>query len=496
MNHHAAFLTFSTIFIPAGTATGPDVLSLAGWAVAILFLIGAILAWLRGSKASARVNEVERELARAASRLEEFDGLKDALEHEKASASQLRIERASMEAQIAEREKAMQDMLREKERAMQDMKVRMENDFRSIASSMLSETHETFLKRANETFERHQEATKAEAEEKRKAVDDLVRPMKESLLRYEDGLKELRQHTATAQGELSNHIRVLASSAGEIKSEASKLATALRSGSKTRGNWGEQTLRNLVEMMGMSSYVDFTEQRYLQDEGKTKLPDMVVSLPGARVIAVDSKVSLNSYIEASEQTDETQRKLYLSKHADEIWTHVRTLSAKDYAEALRKEHSLDFVIMFLPGEHFFAAAMEMRPNLFQEAFDRKILIATPTTLIAIMKSIAYGWRQEKATENAEEVAALASDLYKAMQTMGNRLNQLGKSLAQTVKKYNDTVATIEGRVMPKARKFTELEMQGAQMPIEEIEQVEQSVRQLAANRDMLLDFDGEDESRD
>jgi len=475
MNHHAAFLSLSVLFMPAGAA-GPGLPVLIGWAVAVLFLIAAIVAWLRGSKASARANEIERELARSASRLEEYDGLKDALEHERTASEKLRTDHAVIEARLQERE-----------RALAELRTRMENDFSAMASAMLNQTHETFLKRANETFERHQEATKADAEKRRQSIDEMVRPMKDSLVRYEEGLREMRDHNKKAQGALTSQIEVLARSAESIKGEASKLATALRSGSRTRGRWGEEQLRNVVEMTGLSSYVDFTEQLSLSEEGRAKQPDMVVSLPGERVIAVDSKVSLNAYLEAAEQTDDAQRTVYLAKHAEEIWTHVKGLASKNYAEALKKQGSLDFVVMFIPGENFYAAAMEHRPTLFQEAFDRGILIATPTSLIAILKSIAYGWRQEKAAENAHKVADMAKDLYAAMCKMGTNLQALGKSLETSVKRYNDTIGNIEGRVMPKARRFAEFEMPGTEKDVPEVEPVEADVREISAGRDLFLD---------
>ena len=479
MNYHAISTTVAAVMQGAAApASLPVDAGLIGWAIAAFLAIGLIVLLIQRGRMAARLGARETELARVSSRLDEFDAMRDDLVHERERAGALEREQA-----------VMQTRLEERERALAEMRQRLENDFTSIASSMLNQTHETFLKRANETFQRYQQTADSQADEKKKAVDELIRPMKESLLRYEDGLKEMRQHNAKAQGELSSQIKLLASSAGDIKAEAAKLATALRSGSRTRGRWGEEQLRNVVEMTGLSSYVDFTEQLSLSEEGKAKQPDMVINLPGDRVIAVDSKVSLNAYLEAAEQTDDAQRTIHLTRHSEEIWTHVKGLASKNYAEALRKQNSLDFVVMFIPGENFYAAAMEHKPTLFQDAFDRGILIATPTSLIAILKSIAYGWRQEKAAENAHKVADMAKDLYQTLCKMGGNLQALGKSLETTVKRYNDTVGNIEGRVMPKARKFADYEMPGTEEGLPAPEPVEADVRELREDRDLIVSAD-------
>ncbi len=450
--------------------------ALIGWGCAVLAGWSFLFLRRRYRKLQQTLQAAEVEAARTSIRLDEFDAVQDELSFEREKNADLEKSQVELNTQLQERE-----------RAFTELRARFENDFQAIASRMLGSVHETFLERANETFEKHEAKAKAHYDTRQKAVDDLVKPIAETLTRYEAGLREMRDHQKKAQGALSGQIEVLAKSAGQVQSEAAKLATALRSGPKTRGRWGEEQLRNVVEMAGLSSYCDFSEQHSVQDGDKLKLPDMVVRLPGERVIAVDSKVSLNAYLDAVEQTEDALRQASFVKHGEEIWNHVRGLASKDYAGALRKSNSLDFVVMFIPGENFFAAALEARPSLFQDAFDRGVLMATPTTLIAILKSIAYGWRQEKASENAHKVADLAGDLYKSMRLMGGNLTSLGKSLEQTVKNYNKTLGNIEGSVLPKARKFAEFEMPGTEENLTVLEPIETDVREIRPGRDLLLE---------
>ncbi|MEM9170210.1 MAG: DNA recombination protein RmuC, partial [Pseudomonadota bacterium] len=222
----------------------------------------------------------------------------------------------------------------------------------------------------------------------------------------------------------------------------------------------------------------------LDDGERRRQPDMVVQLPGARVIAVDAKVSLTAYLDALEAEDEATRVACLERHANDLRTHVKALAAREYADHLRD--SLDFVVMFVPGENYFAAAMETRPDLFQEAFDKKVLIATPTTLVAILKSAAYGWRQEKAAENAVAVAAMAKDIYDSLRKMGDHLAGLGKAIDMSVRKYNDLLGGVETRVLPRARKFADYELPGVDGALETPGLIENAVREPRAGRDLVL----------
>ena len=444
-------------------------------AVAMTFFLTfyAVRASQRADRLRHRLEETRLSLVAAEARAGETPMLQDRLDA-------LTIERSHLERELS----AANARLTEREKSLVEIKERMDVDFRAAASKMLGEAHQAFLQRADETFKRHQEAAGADAEKRRKAIDDLVKPMRETLARYETGLTEMRHEHQKARGELTGRIGDLAKSANEVRLEAQKLSTALRAGPKVRGRWGEEQLRNVVEIAGMAAYVDFEEQKSHNDGDRRKQPDMIVRLPGERVIAVDSKVSLNAYLDALEADTDAARAMHLQKHSDDIWAHVKALSAKDYAISLKD--SLDFVVMFVPGESYFSAAMEARPQLFQDAFDKKVLIATPTTLVAILKSTAYGWRQEKAAQNAQAVAAMASDLYESLRTMGGHLTGLGKSLEGAVKKYNELLGGVESRVMPRARKFAEYELPGIEGEIETRDLIETAPRQVREGRDLLL----------
>ena len=436
-----------------------------------------VVLYRRTSKKASRlgrdVEEARIALSAASTRAEEADRLQADLEEERQARQKLEAETAANEARLAERE-----------RALAELKARLESEFKATTAELLEGAHKTFLKRANESFERQQENAKSEADKRRKALDDLLKPVSDTLVRYEKGLSEMRAEQQKSRGELKGQIGALAQSTQDVRIEAQKLATALRAGPKTRGRWGEEQLRNVVEIAGMSAYVDFVEQQSHDDGDRRKQPDMVVRLPGGRVVAVDSKVSLGAYLDAVEAETDDARAGHLARHGEDLWKHVKTLSAKDYAASLRD--ALDYVVMFVPGENYFSAAMEARPQLYQDAFDKKILIATPTILIAMLKSAALNWRQEKMTENAQAVAAMAKDLYDSLRVMGGHVNGLGKALESAVKKYNSAVGGLEQRVMPRARRFAEYELPGVDTDIDVLTPVEGSVRDLRAGGDLLL----------
>ncbi len=432
--------------------------TLLGWGVALG--LGIVL-WRR----TRALGSLKIEQARLQQSLTEFDALRDDLAHAKNQNHDLLLKQRELETTIGERE-----------RALKEMRTRLETDFQAIASSMLQQSHNSFLERANETFEKQQTRAKTE-------VDQLIKPMRETLTRYEQGLRDMRDNQKKSQGELSNQIKELAMSAKNVQAEAARLVTALKSGPKTRGDWGEAQLRNIVEMVGLSPYCDFEEQFTVNNGERSLRPDLVVNLPGGRKLAIDSKVSLNAYMQAVEADTDAIRTAALIKHGDEIWGHVQALARKDYGAALKKDGALDFVIMFVPKESFFAAAMEARPDLIEEAFEKNVLIASPANLIAILKSISLVWRQEKANENAEQVASMARDLYESLGNMGAHLSQLGASLESAVKRYNNVIGSYEGRVLSRARKFSELEMPGTEKSLPEQEPIETDIRKQRALAD-------------
>lgn len=433
---------------------------------AVFFIVEARLEARRAGRLARDLEETRIALAAASEQANALDGLRD----------ELALER-EIRASLQREADASAVKLEERERALAELKTRMETEFKATTAQLLEGANEAFLKRAAETFQRYRENAENEAEKRRKALDDLLKPVSDTLVRYEKGLAEMREEQFKSRGALASQIGELAKSAHDVRAEAQKLATALRAGPKTRGRWGEEQLRNVVEIAGMSAYVDFVEQASHDDgEQRRKQPDMVVRLPGGRVVAVDSKVSLGAYLDAIEAEHDDARAAHLARHADDLWKHVKSLSAKEYAASLKD--SLDYVVMFVPGENYFSAALEARPQLYQDAFDRKILIASPTILIAMLKSAALNWRQEKMTENAQAVAAMAKDLYDSLQVMSRNLSGLGKALSSALDKYNATVGGFESRVLSRARKFADYEIPGVESAIDLLAPVEDAPRKL------------------
>ncbi len=401
-----------------------------------------------------------------------------------------RRQRAAAENNLARQEARLE----EREKALAEMQVRLDAEFKATTADLLKGAHESFLERAKETFDLYKQTASSEGERRRKALDDLLKPVSETLTRYEKGLAEMREEQAQARGALKNQIGDLAKHTQDVRAEAQKLATALRAGPKTRGRWGEEQLKNVVEIAGMTAHVDFVEQAGHADGEKRKIPDMVVALPGKRVIAVDSKVSLGAYLDAVEAETEEAKTAALHRHADDLWNHVKSLSLKDYAASLRD--SLDYTVLFLPGEHFFSAALDVRPDLYQKAFEQKILVATPTILIAVLKSAALNWRQEKMTEHANEVAGMAKDLYDSLVTMAGNMKALGRSLEGAVKNYNASVGGLEGRVLSRARKFAEYQLPGVDKEMPDATRVEGSLREMRDGAELRLEFDADEKKDD
>jgi DNA recombination protein RmuC len=283
---------------------------------------------------------------------------------------------------------------------------------------------------------------------------------------------------------LTEQVRAIAESLKETRDATGRLTLALRASPKTRGRWGEEQLRNILELSGLSAFADFTEQSSHAGEAGVLRPDVVIRLPGERSIVIDSKVALDAYLASVDAPDEAAREALLVKHAGQLKTHVMQLASKAYQAHVPA--SADFVAMFVPGENFFAAAAERDPDLFQDALARKVVIVTPATLFALAKAVAFGWRQAEAERNAREIAALGKELFKRLADMGEGLDGLGRKIEQTVKAYNGLVGTVEGRVLPHARRFRDLEAAAPERPMEEVPAIELAVRAPKASEELGL----------
>jgi DNA recombination protein RmuC len=412
---------------------------------------------------NARIPELELAAGKAA---QEIQNLRD---QQIRSASRVSV----VETQLAEERKATTEKLAVIEQAQS----RFSDAFKALAAEALGQNNTSFLELAKSTLEKAQEGAKGDLEKRQEAIDALVRPMRESLEKVDAKINELEKARSGAYEALTTQVRSLAETQNYLRSETGNLVRALRS-PIVRGRWGEIQLRRVVELAGMIDHCDFLEQTTVQTEEGRMRPDMVVHLPGGKTIVVDAKASLNAYLEALEAPDDEARIRQLEQHANQVRTHIEKLSRKAYWEQF--ESTPDFVILFLPGEMFFSAALERDPMLIEFGADKKIILATPTTLIALLRAVCYGWRQEKLAQNAREISQLGGELYKRFADLSLHFGRLGRSLNNSVEAYNRAAGNIETRVLVTARKFKELGAAPLGMEIEVLPQVEQIAREMQA----------------
>ena len=342
--------------------------------------------------------------------------------------------------------------------------------FAELAAGALKSNSESFLQLVSERFQSHTVEADKDLKAREEAVEALVRPIREELKKVEDRAQELEKSRKEAYGAITEQMKTLQSTTGKLA-----LALARPAGA---GMWGERQLRRVLELAGMMEHVDFNEQVNLPGETGAQRPDAVIHLPGGKSVVVDAKAPLPAYQRAVAEEDETRRAADLDALARHVRNHVRSLSSKEYWNAL--PGSPDFVVMFVPSDAFVAAAFEREPSLFDEAVNNRVLIATPITLIALVKAVAYGWQQEALTENARAVADTGRELYERVKRFGGRMEDVGKSLRQAVDRYNRGVGTLERQVLPSARKLEGLGVVSASEAIPPLEQLETEPRTLQA----------------
>jgi len=330
----------------------------------------------------------------------------------------------------------------------------LQQTFQSLADAALRSNQGAFLEAAKATLATTGAQLSGDLVQKQAAIEGVVRPLSDSLGRLETQVRELERAREKAFGSLGEQLQTLAR-------ETTTLATALRS-PQARGRWGEITLRRVAELSGMVHNCDFLEQHTREGDGARIRPDMVVRLPGERVLVVDAKVPLTAYLEAAGAEDEATRRSALQRHSQQVAEHVRQLSSKQYWSQFQPAPEL--VVLFLPGDHFFSAALEHKPDLIEEALTRKVVIATPVTLISVLKGIAYGWNQEQLTENAVEIRRVASELYDRVQVVHDYYADTGRSLEKAVEAYNRSVGSWESRLVPALRKMRELGVSSGEEP--------------------------------
>lgn len=338
------------------------------------------------------------------------------------------------------------------------------------AALSASTVAEALVKRASETFQAQDRLAQARLEAQ-------LKPVAETLAKFEEKVTAAEKARAEETGGLKQQIDQLLAASTATQEEARKLSAALRRGAGVQGRWGEQMLRNVLEMAGLRAGFDFEEQVHLDADGSAHRPDVVVRLPGGGVFVIDAKCSLTAFMEGQDATDDAVREAAFARHAQSLKTHVQGLSARAYWDKL--ERSPDFVAMFVPGDGFLAAALERAPDLMTQAMEKRVIIVTPTTLFALCKAVAYGWRVEQQAVNAAEIAGLGRELYKRLSVMGGHVEAMGKALGQAVGRYNQFVGSLEGQVLTQARRFEDLKVDHEGKDIPELAAIETGVRPLA-----------------
>jgi len=405
----------------------------------------AVWLWLRQQAAvlaerlRAREGDTTRlttELTAARSELAEIAALKAALDQT------LAAERAGATERI---------------QALTDAHERLKTEFKSLSADALSKNTDEFLKLAGETFAKLHQQSAGDLDQRQQAIDALLKPLRETLDNVGRSVTEIDKARADAYGRLSEQLKSLGTAQAQLQSVTGNLSTAL-SASKTAGTWGELQLRRVVELAGMTSYCDFVEQT-TQGGGLRDRPDLVVRLPGGQQIVVDAKAPNEAYREAANATDESTRVAKLAEHAAKVRGHVDALGAKNYW--VQFQPSPEFVVLFLPGDQFLSGALQADPTLIDRAIARKVLLATPATLIALLKAAAYGWRQEDVARNASNIAELGRTLYDRIAHFAENLDKVGRGLETANKSFNAAVGSFEQTLLPGARKFAELGAKGA-----------------------------------
>ena len=390
----------------------------------------------------------------------------------------LHVELAVLKAQV----KGEEQIERERQAALERSMERLKSQFDTLAGSSLRTNSELFLQLAREHLTQHQQYAVSALSEREKAIESMLAPIREALGKTEQQILRIEKERAETFGSLKTSLESVALGQQALQKETRTLVNALRR-PEVRGQWGELTLRRLAELAGMVEHCDFKEQVHVRVEDGNLRPDMIVHMPDGRDLVVDVKTPLDAYLEAVDAATDEQRAVAMRRHANAIAERVKQLGAKSYWAQF--ERSPDFVILFIPGDQFLSAALAEQPNLLEDAIRQDVIIATPSSFVALLKAVAYGWRQMALAQNAETIRTLAEDLYKRLAVFTTHLGKLGRNLGNSVDHFNAAIGSLERQVLPGARKFTELGVR-PDREMETLEPIDKLVREPADNGERKL----------
>jgi DNA recombination protein RmuC len=434
---------------------------------AVACFLGAAFAWLVAKSKSATLAE------RTAALQRDLAGAQATVQRQAADIQSLAAAKSALDATLASERRNAAEKLRLLSEASEELK----SQFKALAASALENNNTNFLQLANSVLRNYQTQAEGDLAQKEQAVKNLVDPITQSLAGMNQQIQSLEQARSQAYGTLTSQVASLLVTQKALQTETGNLVKALRE-PQARGRWGELQLHRVLELAGMLEYCDFKEQLSFNDDERRFRPDVIVDLPGGKQIVVDAKVPLAAYLSALEAPDDVTRNARLSDHARQVRQHIDSLASRTYWARL--PCTPEFVVLFLPGEVFFRAAMDSDFELIEYGVSQKVIITSPTTLIALLKAVAYGWNQKNLAESARKISEAGKLLYERLCTMTGYLEDLGKKLGGAVKSYNEMLASLEKRVLPEARKFPELDRSLAAESLPKPEQLEKTPRELEA----------------
>lgn len=444
----------------------------------IALLVGLLVGWLLSAARQGQARRADAEtLATLKARLEELPRREADLAERDRRLAEAAAELAGLRASETRLATQLEEAGRrnvEQLQLLEDARKALGDAFARLSAEALKQNNAQFLQLAQTHLAQFQQGAQSDLEKRQKAIDELVKPLHEKLEGVNKSIQEIEKSRVDAYAGLREQVKGLADSQQKLQTETASLVTALRK-PQMRGRWGEIQLKNVVEMAGMLDHCDFVEQASVDvADGKLR-PDMIVRLPGGKTVVVDAKAPLSAYLDSLEMPDDESRELRLKDHARQVRDHMTKLSQKGYWDQF--EAAPEFVIMFLPGETFFSAALQHDPLLIEYGVGQKVIVASPTTLISLLRAVHYGWQQEKLTENAAKISELGRELYERLATIGDYLVDVGKHLDRTVGAYNKAVGSLETRLLVTGRKLKELGV-GTKDEIPQLDPVEKSPREL------------------